>query len=160
MTPKSSSSNSRTSLILWRWLKRCAGKIIACGIPRAETCLVAQSCFYTRSFGNKGLLVSPRRRTSSDIIFISLDFNLSGPEFMKKRNRVTTKRTQRSPIIVERTYSCASRRSVYDEVGKRSERDGRPTYRYRVALLQHPHQSPTVQWQEDDVQDQYGRQVQ
>jgi TPR repeat protein len=25
--------NSRTSLILWRWLKRCAGKIIACGIP-------------------------------------------------------------------------------------------------------------------------------
>src|SRR5215831_6850564 len=28
--PKSSSSNSRTLLILWRWLKRCAGEIIAC----------------------------------------------------------------------------------------------------------------------------------
>src|SRR6516164_6672901 len=46
----------------------------------------------------------------------------------------------------------ATERSVYDEVGKRSERDGRPTYRYRAALLQHPHQSPTVQRQEDDVQ--------
>jgi hypothetical protein len=27
-------------------------------------------------------------------------------------------------------------------------------------LLQRPHQSPTVQWQEDGVQDQYGQQVQ
>src|SRR6516165_276915 len=64
-----------------------------------------------------------------------------------------------SPLAFE-CLQCASRRSVYDEVENRSERDGRLTHLHRAALLQHPHQSPTVQWQEDDMQDQYGRQVQ
>jgi hypothetical protein len=47
--------------------------------------------------------------------------------------------------------------SVWDEVGYSSERNERLTYHNRVVLLQCPHQSPTVQWQEDDVQDQYGQ---
>ena len=49
MTRKSSFSNSRTSLILRRWLKRCTRKIIACEIPRPKTWLVARDLRRLRS---------------------------------------------------------------------------------------------------------------
>ena len=48
-------------------------------------------------------------------------------------------------------------------IGKRisdgSHQNRAMIHRNRTVLLQHPHQSPTVQRQEHNVQDQYGRQV-
>src|SRR6516225_5123805 len=65
---------------------------------------------------------------------------------------------QPSPSVASNT---ATNRQPF--IGKRisdgSHQNRAVIHRHRTALLQHPHQSPTVQWQEHNVQDQYGRQV-